>query len=395
MVNHEYTIGIICALPVELAAVRAMLNEVHGNGRPQVIHAMDQNSYILGRIGEHNVVVAGLPAGIYGTTPAATVAAHMLASFGAIRFGMLVGVGGGIPSTEHDIRLGDVVVSTPGPAAGAVIQYDLGKLLQGRSLVRTGSLNKPPPVILNAMNRLRAEHLLGGNNILVQLSRLGDGKTNAKALFGKPGPENDRLFEAEYAHPMDANTCDLCDTARLMKRMVREQDTPVIHYGSIASGNRVMKDAIERDKLREQHEVLCFEMEAAGLMDNFPCLVVRGICDYADSHKNKMWQGHAAFTAAAYMKELLDMLPAKDTQPLPAIPARTITKDSVFYYFLGYVTSRLVLPDGNVYSTPSSRDRVGGHGIPSQWWEGGDDSDGGGFGGFGGFGSDGGDGGGD
>jgi hypothetical protein len=179
------------------------------------------------------------------------------------------------PITEHDIRLGDVVVSTPGPAAGAVIQYDLGKVLQGRSVVRTGSLNKPPPVVLNAINRLRAEHLLGGNNILVQLNRLGDEKTNAKSLFGKPGPDNDRLFEAEYAHPLDPNTCELCDATRLMKRTVREQDAPVIHYGSIASGNRVMKDAVERDKLREQYEVLCFEMEAAGLMDNFPCLVVR------------------------------------------------------------------------------------------------------------------------
>ena len=48
--------------------------------------------------------------------------------------------------------------------------------------------------------------------------------------------------------------------------------------------------------------MLCFKMEAAGLMDDFPCLVVRGICDYADSHKNKQWQGYAAATAAAYAK---------------------------------------------------------------------------------------------
>jgi hypothetical protein len=50
-------------------------------------------------------------------------------------------------------------------------------------------------------------------------------------------------------------------------------------------------------------------MEAAGLMDDFPCLVVRGICDYADSHKNKLWQGYAAAMAAAYAKELLSVIP--------------------------------------------------------------------------------------
>jgi nucleoside phosphorylase len=46
-------------------------------------------------------------------------------------------------------------------------------------------------------------------------------------------------------------------------------------------------------------------MEAAGLMNSFPCLVIRGICDYADSHKDDLWQRYAAATAAAYAKELL------------------------------------------------------------------------------------------
>jgi nucleoside phosphorylase len=58
--------------------------------------------------------------------------------------------------------------------------------------------------------------------------------------------------------------------------------------------------------------VLCFEMEAAGLMNSFPCLVIRGICDYADSHKNKQWQPHAAGTAAAYAKEVLSVIPAAE-----------------------------------------------------------------------------------
>ena len=87
----------------------------------------------------------------------------------------------------------------------------------------------------------------------------------------------------------------------------------VVHYGTIASGNQVMKSATERDKISSKlGGVLCFEMEAAGLMNSFPCLVVRGICDYADSHKNDRWHAYAAATAAAYAKELLSKIRTAD-----------------------------------------------------------------------------------
>ncbi|CAH0017225.1 unnamed protein product, partial [Clonostachys rhizophaga] len=55
-------------------------------------------------------------------------------------------------------------------------------------------------------------------------------------------------------------------------------------------------------------------MEAAGLMDIRPCLPIRGICDYSDSHKNKEWQRYAAATAAAYAGELLEVLPVAEVQ---------------------------------------------------------------------------------
>src|SRR6202041_100799 len=84
-----------------------------------------------------------------------------------------------------------------------------------------------------------------------------------------------------------------------------DEDNPAIHYGLIASANQVMTDALIRDTLAAEKDVLCFEMEAAGLMNHFPCLVIRGICDYSDSHKNKEWQGYAAMAAAAYTKDLL------------------------------------------------------------------------------------------
>jgi len=87
----------------------------------------------------------------------------------------------------------------------------------------------------------------------------------------------------------------------------------MVHYGTVASGNQVIRDGVTRDQLNsELGGVLCFEMEAAGLMNSFPCLVIRGICDYADSHKNKKWQPYAAATAAAYAKELLSVIPVAD-----------------------------------------------------------------------------------
>ena len=69
-----------------------------------------------------------------------------------------------------------------------------------------------------------------------------------------------------------------------------------------------MKHGKTRDRLAKEHEMLCFEMEAAGLMNQLPCLVIRGICDYSDSHKNKLWQGYAALTAAVYAKILLSVI---------------------------------------------------------------------------------------
>jgi hypothetical protein len=52
-------------------------------------------------------------------------------------------------------------------------------------------------------------------------------------------------------------------------------------------------------------------------MDTFLCLVIRGICDYADSHKNKQWQEYSAAVAAAYAKELLSVIPTDEIVNTP------------------------------------------------------------------------------
>ncbi|KAI9652811.1 MAG: hypothetical protein M1821_007809, partial [Bathelium mastoideum] len=299
--HDDYTVGWVCALSIELAAAQEMLNEQH---RYLPHSSNDPNIYTLGCVGEHNVVLACLPAGQTGNNSAAVVATHMLSTFPKIRFGLMVGIGGGVPSEEEDIRLGDIVVSQPGKGHGGVIQYDFGKSTPS-GFKRIGSLNNPPPVLLSGVSKLRASHDRGKSELWTYISKLGE-----LPKFSRDKAGDDILFEGDYTH-VDGNNCISCDNARKAQRERRTHNTPEIHYGTIASGNQVMRDGAERNKVSyEFGGVLCFEMEAAGLMNTFPCLVIRGICDYADSHKNKRWQPYAAGTAAAYAKELLSVVPA-------------------------------------------------------------------------------------
>jgi nucleoside phosphorylase len=307
MKHEDYKVGWICALPTEMAAAVCMLDERHET-LPQ--QATDENIYTLGRIGPHNVVIACLPAGVTGVTSAARVADQMRMTFTSLRFGLMVGVGGGVPSERHDIRLGDVVVSKPGDTLGGVIQYDFGKTVQEGRFVRTGSLNRPPDVLLNAVSSLQARHMYEESQILKNMADSVARYPLRKQACTYLGTRSDQWYRWQYDHPSGEVSCDQCDINELVGREPRGSDSPRVHYGLIASGNQVIRDGKTRERLRKDLNVLCFEMEAAGLMDRFPCLVVRGICDYADSHKNKQWQDYAAATAAAYAKELLSVIPS-------------------------------------------------------------------------------------
>lgn len=291
--------GWICALPIELAAALQMLDEEHEPLQ------YDDTIWTLGRIHHHNVVIVCLPQGQTGTVSAAVVAQKMTSAFKSIRIGLMVGVGGGVPSEEVDIRLGDVVISKPVGIHGGVVQYDLGKTTP-LGFRRTGVLSAPPTILLDATSNMQANHDRGASRLPEYLARIG-----LLPRFSREAAGQDQLYRATYRHEGRA-TCEGCCRDELVPRKPRAQDVKV-HYGTIASGNCVLRDGVERDRISAKLEgVLCFEMEAAGLMNNFPCLVIRGICDYADSHKNKTWQGYAAGTAAACAKELLSALPPKE-----------------------------------------------------------------------------------
>ncbi|KAK6513160.1 hypothetical protein TWF506_009325 [Arthrobotrys conoides] len=290
-----------------MAAAVAMLDEEHG--KPMQQDPQDKNTYTLGRIGQHNVVIACLP--VAGTTSAAALSVQMRSSFRWIRFGLMIGVGGGVPSRLHDIRLGDVVVSRPQGTSSGVIQYDYGKAVENGKLIMDGSLNKPPKTLLTAMSSLEADHLRHENGLSSHIDEMLCKNPRMRKHFNHPGIGKDILHDARYKH-VDGPQCAQCDPKQRITRTPRESLRPEIFYGIIGSGNKVMKDGITRDKLAREKDILCFEMEAAGLMDHFPCVVIRGVCDYADSHKNDDWQKYAAATAAAYAKELLCKIRADD-----------------------------------------------------------------------------------
>ncbi|KAI4767751.1 purine and uridine phosphorylase [Aureobasidium sp. EXF-3400] len=314
--HDSYGIGIICALLEEKAAMEMMLDEEHENLEQK---SGDHNSYTLGRIGKHNVVIACLPGGHQGKAAAATVAVHMMYSF-PIKLGLMVGIGGGVPSQVPTIRLGDVVVSMPEGTHGGVIQYDLGKL-ETDGFRRKGHLDKPPKALLSAVTSLRAKHERKDPDFPRYLTAISDNRRMA-TKYGFQGVQHDRLFAAEEIHSENHHICDHCLlTLRTVQRDHRDENTPQVFYGTILSGDLVMKNGEERDRRAAADKAMCFEMEAAGLMNDFPCLVIRGISDYSDSHKNDRWQPYAAATAAAYAKELLGALSAQEVEKLgPAIP---------------------------------------------------------------------------
>lgn len=319
---NTFTVGWICAIPTESVAARQFLDEEYD--LPTCVSPNDNNTYTLGRIGQHRVVIAVLPDGEYGTTSAATVARDMVHSFPNIRVGLMVGIGGGAPSKKHDIRLGDVVVSSPRGGQAGILQYDFGKAIQGQGFHHTGLLNQPQLALRTAVTDLRSRYLADGNQIHETIQAILARKKRLQKSHQRPDLSTDRLYVSSFIHADSGRSCDeicigdeACDVVAsetLIHRNERkdDDDNPAIHYGLIASSNTLMKNAEIRDSFANNHGVLCFEMEAAGLMNHFPCLVIRGICDYSDTHKNKYWQGYAAMTAAAYAKDLLGrIIPTK------------------------------------------------------------------------------------
>ncbi|KAJ3570125.1 hypothetical protein NPX13_g5838 [Xylaria arbuscula] len=326
---NDFEIAIICALPLEADAVVALFDRRWDSRRYRKAPG-DTNTYSTGAIGHHNVVLVHLPN--MGKVAAARAAACLHTSYGGIRLALVVGICGGIPSNgspNDRIVLGDVVISN------GIVQYDFGRQFPHGFVRKTevqDSLPRPPPAVRSFLARLQTNNTrsLLQEQVLDYLSILQH-KLGSSAAY--PGIKEDWLFNSTYCHKHHtssgrlgclecdsgiSNTCNAalklscqelgCNERERIPHMWKKPSSkfPAIHFGCVASSDSVMKFGEDRDKA-SRDGVIAFEMEGAGIWETFPgCLIIKGVCDYADSHKNKLFQGFAAATAAATTKAVLN-----------------------------------------------------------------------------------------
>ncbi|KAG7403880.1 hypothetical protein Forpi1262_v018652 [Fusarium oxysporum f. sp. raphani] len=301
--RRGFEIAIICALPLEADAIEALFDYYwDSNGPPFGRAVRDPNSYSTGVIGCHNVVLVRMPG--MGKVHAAAAASNCRASFPNVKIALVVGVCGVLPFKHNgeEIVLGDVVISE------GIIQYDFGRRLPGQFIPKEGpldSLGRPNQEIRGVLAQAKG---IRGHQLLL--------------CAEYPGSAYDRLFEASYRHSEDQKTCEQigCNgklVPRLRLQATRASPAPTVHFGLMASGDSVMKSGEDRDREVEARDIVAFEMEGAGVWDILPCIVIKGACDYADSHKSKVWQRYAAATAAACTKAFLDFWVSSLDQGMP------------------------------------------------------------------------------
>jgi nucleoside phosphorylase len=228
-------------------------------------------------------------------------------SFPNIKLALVVGICGVAPFTlerNEEIVLGDVIMST------AVVQYDLGRQRPDqfrRKDTIADLLGRPSHelrALITKLQGFRSRRRLQANLV----DHLGVLQNESELAIKYPGTNLDSLFLPTYTHTGDGLTCDECGCngeTVTRDRLKSTNPQPMIHFGQVASGNTVMRSGEHRDDIARREGVIAFEMEGAGVWDSFPCVVIKGACDYADSHKNKSWQKYAAATAASCAKAFL------------------------------------------------------------------------------------------
>ncbi|KAE8390738.1 hypothetical protein BDV23DRAFT_183253 [Aspergillus alliaceus] len=325
--RDKFAIAIICALTLEAEAVEDLFDETYDRlGECYRKEPGDDNAYVNGRIGKHNVVVCYMPS--MGKGSAASVASSLKISYKRIEVALVVGVCGGAPypSSGGEVFLGDVIISD------SVVQYDFGKQYPGSFEKKTGvkdTLGRPNRAIRSILASLQARQSRRDlqNKLLRHLQML----QGLQPDWYRPTSVEDVLFEASYQHKhysrtsatclcLDSmsedickaavdSTCTLlgCDLNQVCRhRPSTERNSPRVHIGTVASADTVMKSGEHRDRLVQSEGVVGFDMEGAGVWDNISCIIIKGVCDYADSHKNKAWQAYAAATGAATAKAFLE-----------------------------------------------------------------------------------------
>ncbi|KAJ3454422.1 hypothetical protein MRS44_018316 [Fusarium solani] len=367
--RDNFEVAIICALPLEYDAVSYIFDEFWDEDGDQYGRAAgDPNSYTTGRVGNYNVVLALLPH--MGKANAASAAASMRSSYGGLRLALLTGVCGAMPrSRESEVLLGDVVISK------TVIQYDFGRQYPDKFIRKNtveDNLGRPNKDVRNLLATFETDRGLDWleqrTAHLLQQLQAKIAQTRRRGKYDYPGTAKDKLFESAYRHKHHVSpSCicrdcfsdsdPVCDEAlnsscanlgcddthlivreRLQAKQQSEHDgsdtaqQPAVHVGAVASGDTVLKSAADRERQSREAGVIAFEMEGAGVWDEVPCIVVKGVCDYADSHKHKGWQNFAAATAASASKAILERYirtdkaqdgaarPSRSNRPFSTVP---------------------------------------------------------------------------
>lgn len=291
---------------LELLPSRLMLDEEHET--PDYETRYDDNVYTCGNMGGHNVVIATCPHGLTGNVNAGRVAGPMFKTFSNLRMTLLVGVGGGVPRAQpsddptQDVHLGDIVVGWPGDSRPACVCYESVNF----------HLDRPDRVLLNGLAKLASDHEIGQSTFQDHQNRLLESTHRRKFTF--PGLDKDRLFQVSHSHKGPRqDACAEYDHGKLVQRRARAEEDAgrlIFHQGRIAIGHTAIQDGTHRDQIREECDgALCIDTEAAGVDASGRCLVIRGIADYADSHKNDIWRSYAAGNAAVFARELLSKIP--------------------------------------------------------------------------------------
>ncbi|KAI9159132.1 5'-methylthioadenosine/S-adenosylhomocysteine nucleosidase [Paramyrothecium foliicola] len=359
--RDKYDIAIVCALQAEYNAVEILLDKL-GVEDDLSRSQGDANMYATGKMGNHHVVITCLPK--MGKVSAAKAVANLRSTFPHISLLFITGICGGVPEQllHAEMLLGDVIVGK------SIVQYDFGKRLASGFIIKDDPehvLSRPPASIRSLIRVLEgpAESYKlekRATALLKDIQGQGGGETPRKE-YEYLGVEEDRLFEASYLHKHrgqqsvcgicsrgEEHICDdahnlscailNCEDARLQfrRRIEEKRDSESatqahnfkIFFGAIASGDSVMRSGKERDALttqlieKHQEPILAFEMEGAGAWDDTPCLVVKGVCDYADSHKNSHWHNFAAATAAAVTRSIIERYPKTDAAQTTAPEAK-------------------------------------------------------------------------
>ncbi|KAH6669264.1 nucleoside phosphorylase domain-containing protein [Halenospora varia] len=308
----DYTIAWIAVLPIEAEAALGVLDKEH-DGHFETVRG-DDYIYIGGEINGHNVVVATWPTGQnYGVGAAAALVNQVKARFRNIWFALLVGVAAGLPNiypkspTEcRDIRLGDVLVCVPEKASTGIIHYDLGKDTEDGFLPNSRQA-ETPAIVRAAIGdiKLRKKKPFKAENIFDRYLVAFQEKV-CENKFLCPSQEEDILFTTPG---------EMALALERIERVPRdESERTRVWYGNIGSGNSMMRNPRRRDVLRDEHDLIGLEMEAAGVMNTLPTGVIRGVCDYGDGQKNKNWQPYAAAVAAVYAKGILYTITPKAGQ---------------------------------------------------------------------------------